>query len=91
MEEPLAASERDLDAALQVLGHAKIACYAYLKRQFSARAARAVIDKCTYPEIGTSFRDKSGKKLKMTPTNGEDKHDYLNKIGITNDESRRKA
>jgi hypothetical protein len=77
MEEPLAASERELDAALQVLGNAKMACYAYLKRQFSARAARAVIDKCTYPEIGTSFRDKSGKKLKMTPTNGEDKHAYL--------------
>ena len=80
MEEPLAASQVELDAGLQVLGNAKLACYSYLKRQFSARAARAVIDKCTYPEIGSSFRDKSGKKLKMTPTNGEDKHDYLKKL-----------
>jgi hypothetical protein len=80
MEEPLAASERDLDATLLVLGHAKMTCYAYLKRQFSARAAGAQIDKCTYPEIGTSFRDKSGKKLKMTPTNGEDKHAYLKQL-----------
>ena len=80
MEEPLAESERELEAALQVLGHAKLTCYAYLKRQFSARAARAIIDKCTYPEIGQSYRDKSGKKLKMTPTNGEEKHDYLKKL-----------
>jgi hypothetical protein len=50
-----------LDAGLQVLGNAKLACYAYLKRQFSARAARAVIDKCTYPEVRSSFRDKVGR------------------------------
>jgi hypothetical protein len=83
MEEPLAASKQDLeDDEFKILGHAKMTCYAYLKRQFAAREARASNDKFTYPEIGKifRFRDKSGKKLKMTPSNGEDKHAHLKEL-----------
>ncbi len=77
MKEPLAASKQDLEDELEILGQAKMTCYAYLKRQFAAREARASIDKFTYPGIGTRFRYKSGKKMKMTPSNGEDKHNQL--------------
>ena len=77
MEESLAVSLEDLEDQLKVLGHAKMICYSYLKRQFAAREARAVIDKYTYPEIGVEYRDKAGKKLKMTPSNGEDKHEHI--------------
>jgi hypothetical protein len=80
MEEPLATSKTDLEDELALLGNAKMACYAYLKRQFSAREARAALDKFFYPQIGATFRDKSGKKLKLTPSNGEDKHQYLKEL-----------
>ena len=80
MEESLAVSLQYLEDQLKVLGHAKMTCYSYLKRQFAAREARAVIDKYTYPEIGVEYRDKAGKKLKMTPSNGEDKHEHIKKL-----------
>ena len=80
MEEPLAVTVQDLEDQLKLLGHAKMTCYSYLKRQFSAREARAGIDKYTYPEIGVGYRDKAGKKLKMTPSNGEEKHEHLKKL-----------
>jgi hypothetical protein len=88
MEEPLADSVQDLEDQLKLLGHAKMTCYSYLKRQFSAREARAGIDKFTYPEIGVGYRDKAGKKLKMTPSHGEEKHEHLKKTGSINDEGR---
>ncbi len=74
MEEPLAASKEDLEDQLEYRGHAKLTCYAYLKRQFSAREARAKIDKFTYPGIDAVYRDRNGKRLKINPSNGEDKH-----------------
>ena len=77
MEEPLAHSKAELEEQLAVLGNAKMTSYAYLKRQFGAREARAAIDQFKYPEIGLTYRDKSGKKLKMTPSKGEDKHLYI--------------
>jgi hypothetical protein len=77
MEEPLTNSKKDLENQLALLGNAKMTCYAYLKRQFSAREARAALDKFYYPQIGTTYRDKSEKKLKLTPSNGEDKHHYI--------------
>jgi len=77
MEEPLAHSKDELEEQLAVLGNAKMTSYAYLKRQFGAREARAAIDQFKYPEIGLTYRDKSGKKLKMTPSKGEDKHLYI--------------
>jgi hypothetical protein len=80
MEEPLAGSQKDLEDELLILGQAKMTRYAYLKRQLAAREARDSIDKFTYPGIGTRFRDKSGRKLKMTPSNGEDKHDHLKEL-----------
>jgi hypothetical protein len=80
MEEPLAVSVQDLEDELKLLGHAKLISYAYLKRQFAAREARAGIDKYTYPEIGGAYRDKAGKKLKMTPSNGEEKHVHIKKL-----------
>ncbi len=77
MEEPLSHSKQDLEDQLALLGNAKMTSYAFLKRQFLARDARAGLDKYKHPEIGPTFRDKSGKKLKLTPSNGEDKHVYL--------------
>jgi hypothetical protein len=77
MEEPLANSKKDLEDEMSLMGNAKMTCYAYLKRQFYAREARAALDKFFYPQIGSTFRDKGGKKLKFTPSNGEDKHQYL--------------
>jgi hypothetical protein len=62
---------------LAVLGNAKMTSYAFLKRQFAAREARASIDKFKYPEIVLTYRDKIGKKLKMTASNGKDKHLYM--------------
>ena len=58
MEEPLAQSKKDLEDQLAILVNAKLTCYTYLKRQYSAREARATIDKFTYPEIGIMYRDK---------------------------------
>ena len=80
MEEPLADSVQDLEDQLKILGCAKMTRYSYLKRQFAAREARAGLDKYTYPDIGIGFRDKTGKKLKLTPSNGEDKHEYIKKL-----------
>jgi hypothetical protein len=80
MEEPLAESVQDLQDQLNILGHAKMISHSYLKRQFAAREARAGIDKYTYPEIGGVYRDKAGKKLKMKPSNGEDKHEHIKKL-----------
>jgi hypothetical protein len=51
-----------------------------LKRQFSAREARANGDKFYYPEIGVLYRDKGGKKLKITPSNGENKLDHIKRL-----------
>jgi hypothetical protein len=80
MEEPLAVSPEDLEDELELLGHAKLTSYAYLKRQFYAREARANIDKFHYPEIGFLYRDKGGKKLKFTPSNGENKQDHIKRL-----------
>ena len=80
MEEPLAESSQDLEDQLEIMGHAKMISYAYLKRQFSAREARAALDKFLYPQIGPTFRDKHGKKLKMTPSHGEDKLTYIKEL-----------
>jgi hypothetical protein len=77
MEEPLAHSKQDLEDQLALLGNAKMTSYAFLKRQFAACEARAGLGKFKYPEIGLAFRNKSGKKLKMTPSNGEVKHLYI--------------
>ena len=77
MEEPLANSKQDLEDEMALMSNAKMTCYAYLKRQFFAREARAALDKFFYPQIGATFRDRGGKKLKLTPSNGEDKHQYL--------------
>ncbi len=80
VEEPLARTKQDLEDQLKILGNAKLTSYTYLKRQYSAREARATIDKFTYPEIGIIYRDKKGKRLKMTPSNGEAKHQYLKQL-----------
>jgi hypothetical protein len=80
MEEPLAESRQDLEDELKLLGHAKQTSYAYLKRQFSARQARATCDKFNYPQIGTMFRDKGEKKLKYTPSNGENKLEHIKRL-----------
>jgi hypothetical protein len=61
----LADSREDLEDELELLGHAKLTSYAYLKRQFSAREARANSDKFNYPEIGVLYRDKGGKKAQI--------------------------
>jgi hypothetical protein len=36
--------------------------------------------KFTYPSIGPAFRAKDGRNLKKTPSNGEDKVEYLNNL-----------
>jgi hypothetical protein len=77
MEEPLSNSKKDLEDEMSLMGNAKMTCYAYLKRQFYAREARAALDKFFYPQIGATFRDRGGKKLKLTPSHGEEKHQYL--------------
>jgi hypothetical protein len=77
MEEPLATSRVNLENEMKILGHGKMTCYSYLKRQFSAHEARAALDNFSYPDIGTNYRNKSGKRLKFTPSNGEDKHEHL--------------
>ncbi len=77
MEEQLAESVQAMEDELKIMGHAKMTFYSYLKRQFAAREARAGIDKYTYPETDGVYRDKTGKKLKMTPSNGEDKHEHI--------------
>ncbi len=81
MEEPLAVSPQDLEDELELLGHAKLlTSYAYLKRQFSAREARANSEKFNYPAIGVQYRDKGGKKLKFTPSNCENKLEHLKRL-----------
>ena len=83
MEEPLATSRVDLENEMKILGHGKMTCYSYLKRQLSAREARAALDNFSYPEIGTNYRNKSGKRLKFTPSNGEDKHEHLKQLVLS--------
>ncbi len=51
MTEVLAQTMADLEAQLQMLGHAVGTSLAYLKRQFDARKARADADKFYYPGI----------------------------------------
>jgi hypothetical protein len=80
MEEPLARTEDELNEYMLMLGNAIGTCKAYLKRQFDARVARATVDEFNYPGIGPIFRDKAGKKLKKTPSSGEDHVDYLKKL-----------
>jgi hypothetical protein len=80
MEEPLAETRAHLLQQLEVLGNAVGTSHAYLKRQFDAREARATRDKFAYASIGPVFRNKDGKKLKKTPSNGEDKVEYLKKL-----------
>ncbi len=77
MEEPLAESQEHLLQHMEVLGNAVGTCHAYLKRQFDARDARAASAKFSYPSIGPVYRSRDGKKLKKTPSNGEDKVEYL--------------
>lgn len=64
-------SQRDLEAHLEVLGHAVGASLAYLKRQFDSRIAMADADQFHYPGIGPQYRTKNGKDLKKTPSNNE--------------------
>jgi hypothetical protein len=80
MEEPLARTEDELKEHMLMLGNAIGTCKAYLKRQFDARVARANVDEFNYPGIGPIFRDKAGKKLKKTPSTGEDHVEYLKKL-----------
>jgi hypothetical protein len=80
MEEPLAESRAHLLQHMEVLGNAVGTSHAYLKRQFDAREARATKDKFAYASIGAVYRNKDGKKLKKTPSNGEDKVEYLTKL-----------
>jgi hypothetical protein len=78
LEEPLAESKEALADYLEVLENAVGTSLAYLKRQFDAREARAITDKFTYPSIGPAYRrNKVGRRLKKTPSNGEDKIEYL--------------
>ena len=77
LEEPLAESKEALAANLEMLGNAVGTSLAYLKRQFDAREARAITAKFTYPSIGPAYRNSNGRRLKKTPSNGEDKIEYL--------------
>jgi hypothetical protein len=77
LEEPLAESKEALAAHLEVLGNAVGTSLAYLKRQFDAREARVITAKYTYPSIGPAYRNKDERRLKNTPSNGEDKIQYL--------------
>jgi hypothetical protein len=71
MTEILASTPSDLEANLELLGHAVGTCLAYLKRQFDARKARADGDKYVYQSIGAQFKKSNGRDLKKTPSNGE--------------------
>ena len=71
---------KDLEDQLELMGHAKMTCYAYLKRQFSAREARAALEQFLYPQMWANYRDTAGKKLKMTPSHGEDKLNYVKEL-----------
>jgi hypothetical protein len=71
MTEELVHSETDLEANLEMLGHAVEASLTFLKRQFDARKARAEGDNFHYPGIGPQYRTKNGKDLKKTPSNNE--------------------
>ena len=71
MTEELVNSETDLEAHLEMLGHAVGASLTFLKRQFNARMARAEGNSFHYPGIGQQYRTKNGKDLKMTPLNNE--------------------
>jgi hypothetical protein len=80
MEVPLASSKDDVDHHLEMLGNAVGTSVAYLKRQINAREAKASSVKFTYPSIGPAFRAKDGRNLKKTPSNGEDKVEYLKNL-----------
>ncbi len=67
----LANTPSDLEANLELLGHAVGTCLAYLKRQFDARKARADGDKYVYQLIGAQFKKSNGRDLKKTPSNGD--------------------
>jgi gas vesicle protein len=88
MEEPLATSKDDVTQHLEMLGNAVGTSLAYLKRQFDAREARAATDKFTYPSIGPAFRAKDGRNLKKTPSNGEDKVEYIKNLLLKADSRR---
>ena len=71
MTEVLATTPADLNANLELLGHAVGTSLAYLKRQFAARKARADGDSYEYQNIAPEFKKSNGRDLKMTPSNGE--------------------
>ncbi len=71
MTEILAATPSDLNANLELLGHAVGTSLAYLKRQFAARKARADGDNYEYQNIGAEFKKSNGRDLKITPSHGE--------------------
>jgi hypothetical protein len=82
MEEELVGSKANVEAHLAALGNATGASLNYLKRQFDARVAWASSNDWNYPSIGPNFRTKDGKKLKKTPSNGEDKVSYLKSLVV---------
>jgi hypothetical protein len=71
MTEVLAPTNADLEAQLEMLGHAVGTSLAYLKRQFDARKARADADKFYYPGVTAEYKKTNGRDLKKTPSNGE--------------------
>ena len=71
MTEILAPTNADLEAQLEMLGHAVGTSQAYLKRQFDARKARADADKFYYPGVTAEYKKTNGRDLKKTPSNGE--------------------
>ncbi len=71
MTEILATTTSDLEANLELLGHAVGTSFSYLKRQFAARKARADGDNYLYQSIGAEFKKSNWIDLKMTPSHGE--------------------
>jgi hypothetical protein len=77
MEVSLADNQAALEAHLEMLGHAKGVCIAYLGGQYRARKLRAEEEEYTWPTIGVEFRSKHTKQLKMTPNDKTDVMAYL--------------
>jgi hypothetical protein len=82
LEKTLAQNEHELDAHLEMLGHAKGVCVLYLQGQYRARKLRAEQDKYNSPTLGNEFRSKHTKQLKMTPQDKSDTLMYMKKLVI---------
>jgi hypothetical protein len=68
MTEKLVNSETDLEANLEMLGHAVGASLTFLKWQFDARKARADGDNFHYPGIGPQYRtNKEWQRIEKDP------------------------